>query len=123
MYEWKCKNCNRRRTLMRYFPDGTVFCLHCTNTAMVRVYSFSVKPSLQPHFNHATNTYISSDTAFRNELRRQSDEMSERLNLPVNYQPVDMRDKEALGVTEEGLESTYNRQVANGGDVSWTKNL
>lgn len=35
---------------------------------------------------------------------------------PVNYQPVDLRDKEALGVTELGLDATYDALKRQGND-------
>ncbi len=51
---------------------------------------------------------VTNDADFKSELSRQSDEASERNQFAVNFQPIDHRDAgEHLGVTEEGMDSTY----------------
>lgn len=63
---------------------------------MVRRFSFSVLPPLSNPVN-------------RDQLKMTADRQTERTGIPHNYSPVDLRDKEALGVTSEGLDSTYDR--------------
>jgi hypothetical protein len=59
------------------------------------------------HFNQSTGTYISNTREFADELKRKSEEMSNRTGMTHNYQPVDVTDMKALGVTDEGLEHTH----------------
>lgn len=69
----------------------------------------------EAHFNTSVGKVIHSDTEFRSELSRQSDELSERNQFPVSFAPIDHRDaKEHLGVTDEGMESTYSERVRSG---------
>lgn len=67
------------------------------------------------HYNTAVGKVVSNDTDFRSELSRQSDEASERNQFAVSFQPIDHREsREHLGVTDEGLDSTYSEEVKQG---------
>lgn len=69
----------------------------------------------EPHYNTSVGKVISSDTDFRSELSRASDAASERNGFPVQFAPIDHREsREHLGVTDEGLDSTYSEQVRQG---------
>jgi hypothetical protein len=78
-----------------------------------REYSISVAKSWPTDAFHSTTTgtVATSKRVFLDDLRRQSDAMSARLGMTVNYQPIDPREaKSELGVTDEGLDSTYDAQ-------------
>ena len=64
--------------------------------------------------NPATGKVESDPKKFREHLRVASEEMSERLGTRVDYQPVDLTDRDALGVTDEGLDATHDHQVRTG---------
>lgn len=64
--------------------------------------------------NLSTGRVETDPRKFRQHLREQSDIASERLGMTVDYQPVDMTDRDALGVTDEGLDATHDTQVARG---------
>ena len=64
--------------------------------------------------NLTTGRVESDPKKFAAHLRMKSDEMAERLGMPVDYQPIDMTDKEALGVTDEGMDATHDHQVRTG---------
>ena len=68
--------------------------------------SFGVQRSMPEHFNIALGKPISNDAQFRSELSRASDEQSERTGMDAHYVPVDIREQAALGVTDEGLDTT-----------------
>lgn len=69
----------------------------------------------EAHYNTSTGTVIKSDSEFKSELSRQSDAASERNGFAVSFQPIDHREsRDHLGVTDEGLDSTYARQVETG---------
>lgn len=63
------------------------------------------KRPMEPHYNYAVGQHISSMGQFTSELHRRSDELSETTGADHNFQPVDLTDKKALGVTDEGLDT------------------
>lgn len=69
----------------------------------------------EAHYNTSVGKVVSSDADFRSELSRASDAASERNGFPVQFAPIDHREsRDHLGVTDEGLESTYSEQVKQG---------
>ena len=52
---------------------------------------------------------ISSRTSYRDTLSRLSEEHSSRFGMDVNYQPVDLRDPSAVGVSEAGVEEAARK--------------
>src|SRR5437660_320214 len=64
---------------------------------------------MQAHFNHSVGKVISNDAQFRSELHRKADLQSERLGFEHRYEPVDIRDKEACGVTQDGADAVAKR--------------
>lgn len=64
--------------------------------------------------NMTTGRVESDPRKFAAHLREKSEEMGERLGIKVDYQPVDLTDKDALGVTDEGMDATHDRAVAEG---------
>lgn len=65
-----------------------------------------------PHL--ATGKPVSGMKDLKEQLHVASEEMGERLGMAVNYEPVDLSEKEALGVTEEGMDSTHDMAVKQG---------
>lgn len=64
--------------------------------------------------NLTTGRVESDPRKFKQHLAEQSEIMGERLGMKVDYQPVDMTDKAALGVTDEGMDATHDHQVRTG---------
>lgn len=64
----------------------------------------NIRLSLRAHWNNTVGQYVSNDREFRDALKRGSEEASVRTGIDHNFQPVDGREKEALGVTDHGLE-------------------
>lgn len=64
--------------------------------------------------NLSTGRVETDPKKFRQHLAQKSEEMAERLGMAVDYQPVDMTDKDALGVTDEGLDATHDAAVREG---------
>lgn len=107
-------------------PFKIEFDMPCSRPAR-RVWGFALKPIVHSHFNTAVGLPVSSEAQLRSALARASEEAStpheiiddvgERhlITKPQhNFVPVDWRDKEALGVTNLGLDSTYDRMKAQG---------
>lgn len=112
IYEFKCPTCGARYHFMdRDHLDDR--CVNC-NTHLKRVFSFAIRPTMPDHFNNSTNTYVRNESHFRDELKRLSEEATEYTGIEHDYKPVDWRDKETIGVTEEGLDDTYDRAKEDG---------
>lgn len=125
MYEYKCPECDQRY-LTQYrgdrldlFQVNTSEAMRhdrtCTyNGKMVRVFSFSVAPMMQEHWNATVNKPIRSQQQFKDELKRMGEAASEYDGFEHDYQPVDPEDTKALGVTAEGLDATNRVRVKEG---------
>lgn len=75
--------------------------------------------------NLTTGRVETDPRKFATHLREQSEIMGERLGQVVEYEPVDMTDRDALGVTDEGMDATHDAQVRAGvkdsrGRFVWT---
>src|SRR5688572_16350362 len=116
-YEYRCPECGQYASHFHAFDQSSTphQCARCHMYPIDKIVSnFSIAAPMQDHFNTAVNKPISSMRTLKAELNRKSEELTERTGIPHNYQPVDLRDKEGLGVTDEGLDSTYARQTATG---------
>ncbi len=105
--EWVCTYCGRHRETKDRQPP------HCANCGLImrrewNTFSLSRTAVIQPHFNHSIGAHVRNGAELKSEFSRASDEMSERMNFHVDYQPVDPYDlkhnPEDFGVTTEGLE-------------------
>lgn len=70
-------------------------------TRFYRPFGFTMP--LADGFSPATGTYVSGNRNLREQFKIASEQATERTGIPHNFQPVDMRDTETLGITEEGL--------------------
>lgn len=95
--------------------DGSDVAIKCHRMAK-RKFGFSFVAPMPEHYNPSVGRVISSDKQHREALKIATDESNERLNLNQNFVPVDMNDKEALGVTDEGLDAT-RKQLVDSGEV------
>jgi hypothetical protein len=59
------------------------------------------------HFNASVGHYVSNSREFADQLKIKSEEASLRTGMDHNFQPVDVTEAKALGVTDEGLEQTH----------------
>lgn len=112
IYEYRCPDCDNYSelslTIDEYSGIEMVEC-NC-GSAMVRIFSFSVKPIMVEHMNRTTGQLVSSEKQFADQLKRQSEEASIRTGIEHNFVPVDTQDKATLGVTDAGLRETYDRR-------------
>lgn len=129
IYEFKCKNQQCGNIYQDFRPLGDTVprgsCPDCGSRFGRHFGLFAAGPvdTMDAHMNATTGTVIRSRKEFRNELKRKSDEMSERTGMTHNYVEHDAREmKQDLGVTDEGLESTY-REVNDSGDTRLSKHL
>lgn len=116
VYEYKCRECGMADHGTTQRPERR--CKFCGGEQK-RVYSFRMAHVMQEHWSDTIGGYVSDRRKFKSALRQKSDEMTERTGIPHDYQPIDpdtYRDRDAMKVTSEGLDSTYNRRVAAGLD-------
>lgn len=72
-----------------------------------------IKP-MQDGYSPSTGSYISSEQDLSEQLKRASEAASQRLGIEHRFTPIDMRDRAQTGQTDEGLDATMARQVAEG---------
>lgn len=110
LYSFLCDECGQEHHATDFVPVGIPHpiydCERCGGMLRRAITGVNVVVSMQPHFNPTVGKPISSERQFRDELRRQSDIASENTGTEHRYVPVDLDDKKALGVTDEGLDKT-----------------
>lgn len=113
LQDYRCKNCDQMfvgtHVLSEDLPE--LICPFCgMQGSIAKKFSIAVHRPMAEHYNLSTGSWESSMTSIKEKFRKASDEATERTGIPHNFQPVDLRDKEALGVTDEGLDSTYRKR-------------
>ena len=98
LFEFECLECGK---LHFTSPSPEVDNCPLGHTYVRRRYSFAVKRGFQEHFNQAVGRPISNQREFNDALKEASDRQSERTGMEHRYAPIDMRDRDALKVTDE----------------------
>lgn len=128
LYTYHCPIHGEFRCATRADFTSCHLSMSCVQRAQRR-WGFSVATSFQPHFNSTLGVAVNTKSQFESELSRASEAASRPVinhlsdGTPVeverpqhNFVPVDMHDKQAMGVTDEGLDATYDRWKAMGRD-------
>lgn len=117
LQDYRCKACDQffvgTHVLSEQLP-GLECPLCFTTGSIIKKFSVALHRPMKEHFNLATGRWESSMAGIKERFKKASEEATERTGIPHDFQPVDMRDKEALGVTDEGLDETYRRQRETG---------
>ena len=125
LYGYQCRECGQEYTsafrgdvLKEDAGFGPVSkrCPQCGNPEIKRKYSLAAHRGMPEHLNRTTNTVISSDRQFREELKRKSEAEFLRTGIPCSYEPLDPEEAKAAVIASDavGLEST-NRARVNAG--------
>lgn len=119
LFEYRCPECEHRVVSHVRADRLEADCDHCDPANPIprvfrRLFSVSVQRPMQEHFNNTVGKPISDMRQFERELARKGDEYTERTGIETRYRPVDYRDREALGVTDAGLEQTRRRMRGEG---------
>lgn len=118
VYEYACRSCGERDSLVRSVHDDTrPDRLPCSCGAeMGRKFSVPhATPMMHAAYSTATGSVVSDRRQFASELRRISDERTAETGIVHSFVPVDLRDKERLGVTDKGLDTQRANMEANPG--------
>lgn len=115
IFGYRCRGCGQRYESEQRGDTLTVDCRCGTGERVSRDYSgIAIHRPLHEHHNKTLGMPISDHRQFARELRDAGDRYTQRTGIPTDYQPVDLTDPVALGVTGEGLDSTNRLRVANG---------
>jgi putative FmdB family regulatory protein len=111
IFEYICDSCGHRTESM---TRGDIHhCAQCGLTAKRR-FSFRTASTFQGHFNQAVGSFVSNETEFKDKLKAAGDAESARTGVFVDYQPVDMQDREACGVSAEGAAEAIEARAKAG---------
>lgn len=115
IYGYQCRTCGQDYESTVRADRLVESCQVCLQP-VTRKYSIRVERTMQEHWNVSTNSAISSDRQFRDELNRKSDAEFMRTGIPCQYEPVDPELIHAHVVAKNGvgLESTNRARVAEG---------
>lgn len=74
----------------------------------------SMPPMWHGHFNHSIGQYITDRKQFKEGLYVKQEEATERFDWQQSFIEVDPNDRDSLGITDEGLDSTHDAHVSLG---------
>lgn len=125
IYAYRCRTCgNEKDSTTRgdtlgpcpgrvlYQDDERVERQQCDGE-LRRQFIIRTEAVMQEHWNKTLNRPIGSNKQFDEALRRESDIASLRTGMAHKFERCDP-DKKALGVTEEGMDSTNKVRAAKG---------
>ena len=115
IYDFRCPN---HGDFELYQPitmtTRVVPCPTCHHFARKVIAPPAIHAAMPEHFNASLGTYVRNRHDYADGLAEASEKASQRAGRDISYGPVDLRDREALGVTDEGLDATHRREVATG---------
>lgn len=121
-YQYRCRKCNQlyeewAERDQKTELDDAVFlrgCVLCDGPVRPSYNTVRFGSVMHEHYSPATGTIVSDPRQFDRDVRRLEEEATIRDGIPTTFSQVDLSDREALGVTDEGLKSTHDRQVETG---------
>jgi predicted nucleic acid-binding Zn ribbon protein len=118
-YEYRCPNLHVVTLVLPSAARDDLVgeqCETCGELLKRRWTPFRVAAPFEGHFNLGTGTYVESKRQLDEANRIASAERTQRLGLETNFVAHDVRDLSPsdMGVTEDGLNTTHDAQVAAG---------
>lgn len=121
IYEFVCKNCGKEVSValsITEYTDGPYSkrdsierkCEVCGVQTARHFTTPSIKLPMPDHYNRSAGTYVTGERQLRDEFKRKSEAATIRTGVEHNFVPIDYSDRKALGVTDQGLDATYNRR-------------
>lgn len=102
IYSYICDSCGLESEIL--IRSDHAPCTGCGANARRR-FSFRMgPPSFTGHYNVAAGRYVESEGDLRSAFAEASEEQSKLTGVPVDIQPVDMRDRAACGITDADVE-------------------
>lgn len=101
-YEYRCTECGG----LSYTHDRAdrIETLCCLSEGR-RVFGFAFNKPMPAHYNHSIGKYVTNERGFLDGLKSQSEAIEARTGVPTNLVPIDVSDRKACGVTDDGIEA------------------
>jgi hypothetical protein len=117
IYEYRCPDCPDV-TFTAFHqggpPSTTPACPH-HETPLKRRYSFNAPEMFKPFFDVSLGEYVTSKADHISKIHQKADEQTARTGIPHQYEQIDRADMaEYAGITDEGRDDTYRREVQSG---------
>ena len=117
LYEYRCRTCDYTATYPDRGMEGS--CPRCSYPDFKRVWGFRMATVVHEHFNPVHGVVISDRKKLDRWYADKEREMSERTGMEHRYVEVDIKDTDHLGVTSEGLGSTFDARPEEKRTGSW----
>ena len=115
IFEYKCPTCGWRDLSTERADRLARSCERCDNAGPLhRVFSLSVQRPMHAHWNPTTNSVISSNHQFDEEMKRLSAERTEQTGIEHRFVRHDPGDAAAIGVTSAGLDDSNKIRRSQG---------
>lgn len=102
IYEFKCDTCGAITEKYYEFNDAHVAECHGLMRKLLPRFQYT---RFNEVYSPGLGKEVNSRGRYKADLRAKSEQVSERTGMLHDFQPVDLSDKKALGVTDEGLPS------------------
>jgi len=114
-YEYRCPWCEGESVYYHTFEDydHPEYCPH-DGVLLDKVLGAYFKTPMQGGYSPSTGSYVSSERDLADQLKVASEAASNRTGISHNFVPIDMRDRAQTGQTDDGLDATIRREVAEG---------
>lgn len=114
LYGYRCRTCGATaESTRRDTSIGPCLDPNCPGD-LRRQFAVNIRPSMQPHHNQASGTYVTNMGQFRDDLKRAGERQFIETGIESNLVPLDMHDNEATKVTGEGMDATNRQRVKDG---------
>lgn len=102
LYAYKCDPCGHE-TESPHRGDSAP-CENCGATARRRFSFRTGGPTFTGHYNVAAGRYVETEGQLKSAFAEASEEQTRLTGVPVDIQPVDMRDRAACGITDADVD-------------------
>lgn len=104
-YSYECDGCEETEEIDFPFGEAPSAFRHAFCGGLMRhVLCFVFHKPMREHYNPTLGRRVRGQRDFRDGLKRASEAATLRTGTLHDYQPVDLNDEAALGVTEDGRE-------------------
>ena len=104
IYAYRCRTCGAEvDSETRTSVLGA--CPNCPGE-LRRSYQVSMEKIVHGHYSPTVSAYVSGNRDFDEKLKRESERISIYQGTEARFERIDPSDKSALGVTEQGIDSS-----------------
>lgn len=102
VYEFWCRCSREELSTVRSMSQDTMtkVCPNCGELAQRR-FSVPSAPVFEEHFSIATGQMVTSEQDFKRQLKRASDEATEKTGIPHNFVPTEVKPMEGPGTESQ----------------------